>query len=161
MKKLIIGLTLLLSGIPLLFSQTAGDTITMKKAFGGYQFFINEKRLTVPQVVKTMEANEQAYKTVKGAQASNGLASVLSGAGGFMVGWPLGTALAGGDPNWALAGIGAGLIIVSIPVSLNAIKQFREAVRTYNLGVSRTSVKPRTDLRFALTGYGPGIVIKF
>lgn len=35
-------------------------------------------------------------------------------AGGALIGWPLGTAIAGGDPDWYLAGIGAGLAGVAI-----------------------------------------------
>ena len=35
--------------------------------------------------------------------------------GGFLIGWPLGTALAGGDPNWTLAAIGAGCVAIAIP----------------------------------------------
>lgn len=30
---------------------------------------------------------------------------ILSYAGGFMIGWPIGTAIGGGKPAWALAGI--------------------------------------------------------
>lgn len=35
---------------------------------------------------------------------------VLGFAGGALIGWPLGTALGGGDPEWYLAGIGAVLV---------------------------------------------------
>ncbi len=67
------------------------------------------------QLVKTMEPNEQAYKEIKAAQSTYTLAIIVGGVGGFMVGWPLGTALSGGEPNWIFAGIGAGLIVISIP----------------------------------------------
>jgi hypothetical protein len=45
-------------------------------------------------------------------------AYILAYSGGFMVGYTLGTAIAGGDPNWGVAGIGAGLIVVAVPLSI-------------------------------------------
>ena len=36
------------------------------------------------------------------------------------VGHSIGTAIGGGDPEWALAGVGAGLIAVAIPISSSA-----------------------------------------
>ncbi|MBK8636390.1 MAG: hypothetical protein IPN72_23720 [Saprospiraceae bacterium] len=35
----------------------------------------------------------------------------------FMIGYPLGALIRGGEPNWALAGVGAGLVVVSIPIA--------------------------------------------
>lgn len=43
-------------------------------------------------------------------------AMVLGVIGGALVGWPLGTAIGGGDPNWTLAAIGDACIIGSIPL---------------------------------------------
>jgi len=45
------------------------------------------------QLVNTMKINEQAYMQIKSAQSTYTMAMILSYAGGFMVGWPLGTAI--------------------------------------------------------------------
>lgn len=45
-------------------------------------------------------------------------ANILGGVGGFLIGWPLGTLIAGGEPEWVLAGMGAGVLAVAIPLSI-------------------------------------------
>ena len=48
---------------------------------------------------------------------------VFGFSGGALIGWPLGTAIAGGDPVWYLAGIGAGLIGVGVLFEILGKKQ--------------------------------------
>ncbi len=108
-----------------------------------------------------MEPNKQAYKAIKAAQATYVLTTIVSGVGGFMVGWPLGTAVAGGEPNWVLAGIGAGLIVVSIPISQKYNKRAKSAVYIYNGGLAASSFWDNSELRWAMTGNGVGLVLRF
>ena len=110
------------------FGQNPADTISIKQVFGGYQFYQGEQRLNMNQLVNTMKPNEQAYKQIKSAQSTYTLASIVGFAGGAMVGWPLGAAMGGGEPNWSMAGIGAELIVVSIPISQSFNKKAKEAV---------------------------------
>jgi hypothetical protein len=86
--------------------------------------------------------------------------AVFSFVGGFMVGWPCGTALAGGDPEWALAGVGAGLIAISIPFSTAYVKHTKNAVSLYNDGL--TSVKEDVaQIKFGMTNGGIGLKVTF
>jgi hypothetical protein len=78
-----------------------------------------------------------------------------------MVGWPIGTAIAGGEPNWALAGIGAGLIVVSIPFSQKFNKQVKSAVETYNGGLKTSSFWDNRELRFSINANGVGFGLRF
>jgi len=78
-----------------------------------------------------------------------------------MVGWPVGTAIGGGDPNWAMAGIGAGLIVVTIPISQKFNKQAKQAVDIYNLGLQETSFWDKRELRFSMNGNGLGLTLRF
>ena len=161
MKRIAVTMTLLAISLSFTFGQTIADSISMKKMFGGYQFYQGEKRMNMNQLVNTMQPNEQAYKQIKSAQSTYALATVIGMAGGFMVGWPLGTAMGGGEPNWTMAGIGAGLIIVSIPVSQKFNKQAKQAVKTYNGGLHTTSFLNKSELRLAMTGNGVGIELRF
>lgn len=161
MKKITAILTLLTISFSVAFGQTSSDSIVMQKVFGGYQFYQGAKRLNMNQLVRTMQPNEQAYKEIKKAQSTYTLATIISAAGGFMVGWPLGTAIGGGEPNWALAGIGAGLIIVSIPVSQNFNKQAKTAVETFNDGIKTSSFWDRNELRFGFNANGAGFSLWF
>lgn len=161
MRKIAIILTLLVVSMSFTFGQTASDSISMKKVFGGYQFYQGEQRLNVNQLVNTMKPNNQAYQQIKSAQSTYTLATIIGGVGGFMVGWPIGTALGGGEPNWTIAGIGAGLIVVSIPISQSFNKKAKQAVETYNSGLQTSSFWDKNELKLSLTGNGIGLTLNF
>lgn len=143
------------------FGQESNELISMEKVFGGYQFTQNGKRLNFSQLSGIMKSNEVAYKEIKAAQSNNTIASVFGGAGGFLLGYPLGTALGGGEPNWTMAALGAGLIIIAIPISLNANERAKNAVEVYNSSLTSSSSKVKTDIKIAFTGNGIGLTVKF
>ncbi len=161
MKRVLFFLALLFFCFSVSFGQTSSDQITMKKAFGGYKFFQGDSRLNMSQLVKTMKSDAQAYEEIKAAQSTYTWASIVGFAGGFMVGWPLGTAIAGGEPNWAMAGIGAGLIVVAIPISSKFNKQAKNAVDTFNRGLSTRSFWDKAELGFVYNGNGLGLTMRF
>ncbi|MDX9919072.1 MAG: hypothetical protein RB289_03650 [Paludibacter sp.] len=161
MKKIAITLALLAVSMSFMFGQTASDSITMKKVFGGYQFYQGERLLKMNDLTITMVLNNEAYKQIKSARSAYTMASILSYAGGFLVGWPLGTAIGGGEPNWTLAGIGAGLIVVSIPITQSFNKKAKQAVDTYNGGLQTSSFWDKNELNLSLTGNGIGLTLNF
>jgi hypothetical protein len=154
-------LILFVSCSSVFYGQASTDSITMKKVFGGYQFYQADQRLSLTQLVEAMELNEKAFEEIKAAQSTYLLTTIVSGVGGFMVGWPLGTAVGGGEPNWALAGIGAGLILVSVPISQKYSKQAKRAVDTFNGGLETSSFWDNAELRFTMTGNGLGLKLRF
>lgn len=161
MKKIAIILALLAINMTFAFGQTATDPILAKKVFGGYQYSQGGQILSMNQLVNTMKPNEQAYQLVKSGQTTQTVAMVFSAAGGFMIGWPLGAAIAGGEPNWVMAGIGAGLVVVSIPISQSANKKIKQAVDVYNGGLQTSSFWDKNELKFAMTGNGIGLTLTF
>jgi hypothetical protein len=80
--------------------------------------------------------------------------------GGFLIGWPLGTAAAGGKPNWVLAGIGAGLTVVSMTFSGAYSKHARNAVNLYNNGLKKVG-RSRSEIEVGLMCNGIGAKIRF
>ncbi len=161
MRKIAVILTLLAVNMSFTFGQTASDSISMKKVFGAYQFYQGEQRLNMKQLVNTMKPNEQAYQQIKSAQSSYTLATISGAVGGFMVGWPIGTAIGGGEPNWTIAGIGAGLIVISIPISQSSNKKAKQAVETYNGSLGPGSSGDKRELSLSLTGNGIGLTLNF
>jgi hypothetical protein len=161
MKNISIILILLIAGFANTSAQSTTDTIVMQKVFGGYQFYQGSKRLNVSNLVRTMKPNEQAFKEIKAAQTTYIFGNIVAFAGGFMVGWPIGTAIGGGDPNWTLAAVGAGLIIITIPIGQKFNKQARTAVNTYNKGAKTSSFWDNTDIRFGFTGNGLGFTMNY
>ena len=142
-------------------AQAPNDQITVKNVFGGVQFFQNGKKLTVGKMVKIMENNEAAYAKIKSAQSNKTLSSVFGIPGGFLLGWSLGSALAGGEPNWVLTGVGAGLVVVSIPFGINSNKQSVAAVDIYNEGLKTTSFVNNIEGRFCFKGNAIGLILTF
>lgn len=161
MHRLIIILTLILLNFPTLLAQRNSNTISYEKVFGGYQFYIDNKRLNINQLVKTIKPNEQAYKQIKSAQTTYVFMSIINGAGGFLVGWQLGTALSGVSPNWKMAGIGAALITVSIPISYSYSKKAKLAVDIYNNGLQSAFLKHKGELKLSMTQNGIGFTFCF
>uniref|UniRef100_UPI003216684B hypothetical protein n=1 Tax=uncultured Draconibacterium sp. TaxID=1573823 RepID=UPI003216684B len=160
MKKITLIIFLLTAGFSFVFAQNEAE-ITMKKVFGGYQFYQGDQRLNMKGLVNAVENNEQAFAEMKAARSTYTFATIMSGAAGFMIGYPVGTAIGGGDPNWALAGIGAGLILVSIPISQKFNKQAKQAVDTYNAGLPTSSFWDKNELRLSMTGNGVGLTLWF
>ncbi len=161
MKQLTFLLTLFVLGITWATAQTPADSIRIKPVFGGYQFYQGEKRLTVNQLTQALQVNQQAYTQIKKAKTSLTMATILGGVGGFMVGWPIGTAIAGGEANWAMAGIGAGIIAVSIPISSSFNRQAKNAVATFNGDLHRSSFWQRNELKLQYSGNGVGLALQF
>lgn len=161
MKRIAIIISLVTISYAFTFGQTSTDSISMKKVFGGYQFYQGDKRLNMNQLVNAMKPNEKAYNQIKSAQSTYTLATIIGGVGGFMVGWPIGTAIGGGEPNWTMAGIGAGLIVVSIPISQKFNKQAKQAVDTFNSGLQTSSFWEKSELRFSMNGNGVGLTLRF
>jgi hypothetical protein len=158
MKKTIFTLTLAFATMTLCIAQQ----IEMKKVFGGYKFSQNNENLTMSNLVKTMESNQQAFELIKKAKSKNSLASIIGFAGGGLIGWPIGTAVAGGEANWTLAGIGAGLLAVGIPISLSAINKAKEAVEIYNSSLNTTSYnKFQPEFKIIANGEGIGLTMNF
>ncbi len=159
MKRIILILSIALAAV----ISCNAQKIEMKKVFGGgYQYKQNDKRVTMNNLVKAMENNPTAYTLMKKAQSNTMLAAVTGGLGGALIGFPIGTAIAGGKANWTLAGIGAGLAAISIPISAKANKNARKAVELYNNSLDATAYKPsKTEFSIVANNNGIGLAITF
>ena len=135
--------------------------LATKAALGGYRFEQSGQFLNGKALLQRMEMDEEAYALMKRAKSNSDIASVLGFAGGLMIGWPLGTAIAGGDPNWLLAGIGAGCLAIAIPVSIVASKSMFEAVEIYNSRLNGSYFEQGLLLRLGLTTGGVGLTLDF
>ncbi|SHJ67509.1 hypothetical protein SAMN04487911_13020 [Arenibacter nanhaiticus] len=158
MKKTI--LTLIFALVTITFCNA--QKIEIEKVFGGYKYSQNENQMTMKDLVKTMTSNQQAFDLIKKAQSNNTLASIIGFAGGGLIGWPIGTAIGGGDANWTLAGIGAGLVAIGIPISSSANKKAKQAVELYNSSLNSTSFYEfKPEFKVISDGNGLGISMNF
>jgi len=121
-------------------------------------FYQGGRLLTPKELVSIMENNSAALTLATKAKSNYGAANALGFVGGFLIGWPIGTAIGGGEPEWALLGVGAGITAIAIPIMSSAKKKMTEAVTIYNDGLESTS---SIRLDFKVTGNGVGLVFKF
>lgn len=117
--------------------------------------------MSMNQLVNALEPNTQAFNLIVSAQTSSTIATILEMAGGFMIGWPIGTAIGGGEPNWVLAGVGAGLVVIAIPLRHNFIMKARQAVDIHNGGLGTSSFSEKRELDLTFNGNGLGISLWF
>jgi len=137
------------------------DSIIATKVFAGYKFEQSGVLLNGKALLRSMEIDQEAYAMLKKAKTNSDIATVFGFAGGLMLGWPLGTAIAGGDPNWLLAGIGAGCLAIGIPLSMSASKGMLRAVDIYNSNLNGTYFEQGLLLKLGLTAHGIGMTVDF
>jgi hypothetical protein len=155
MKKTLIVLSLTIVCVINAVAQT-GD-ITMKK---GGKFESDGRTLKPREVLTLMESNEQAHASFKKAKANYDAGQTFGFIGGFLVGWPLGTAIGGGDPQWGLAAAGGALILASIPFQSAFRKHARTAVGLYNAQPGASHQRKPT-YHFAFYGTGIRLSMRF
>ncbi|MDX2432250.1 MAG: hypothetical protein QNK35_15035, partial [Bacteroides sp.] len=98
---------------------------------------------------------------MKQAKGNLNASGFLGFAGGFLIGLPIGTGLAGGDPLWILAAPGAVFLFLAIPLSISSKKHIVEAVGIYNSDLTSFRPKEGFQLNFGLQDHGLGLSLKF
>jgi hypothetical protein len=110
-----------------------------------------------------MRDNAAAVDQMNAYRSRMIFSAVSGGAGGFLVGWPLGATLAGDDWNGTYTGmtVAGGVLIVAAAISgASATSHLKEAVRLFNGEVSGVGLDlrllpdlrgPEAGIRLALT----------
>jgi hypothetical protein len=158
MKNIIIIVLIAISGS--LFSQTVQDSIEIRKGLGNS--FRYQGKLLLPKKLKEIvSVNPEAAREIKRANTNMVFGTILGGAGGGLIGYPVGTALAGGKANWTLAAAGAFAILVSIPFSVAYNNHTTKAVRIYNEGIRQTTDVKKLNFELGYTPDGIGVRMRF
>jgi hypothetical protein len=153
MKKLV-----LFSFLVLCISQTNfAQEIKAYKTFGGVRFEMDTLTLGLNQVLEIVKENPDAYAELKRAKRNYSAAGVCGFAGAILIIVPIGTALAGGSPEWGLAAGGAALLVASIPLTRSYRGHTMEALDLYNAKYKLSRVK--SELQFY--GSGARLLIRF
>lgn len=162
MKNFLLLLSLTVFFVSASYGQTSNDSIAIIKSGGGTVFVQNGEQLNVNQLLNRMKPKPEAYKLMQKAQNTYTLGTVLSVAGGALVGFPIGTMLGGGDPEWGMAGAGAVLIVISVPLISKFKREVKIAVDAFNRDIQQTtSFWGQTELRLAFSGNGVGLTLSF
>lgn len=154
LQKIILAFIIsLTSGISI--AQTAGE-ITLIKTFGGTRFEMDTLTLSPRQVMTILKDTPLAYEEFKQAKKNYSTAGVMGFAGGLLIGFPVGTLIAGGDPEWSLAIGGAALLLGSIPLNKAFQRHANNALDLHNKKYSS-----RVNTNFYLTGTGFKLRFRF
>jgi hypothetical protein len=139
------------------FAQYDKDTIEIRQKLGKV-YYQNDEILTAATLYYILNANDSAALEVKQAKANVFPMYLFACTGGFLIGWPIGTAIGGGDPNWTLAIIGAGCVLLSIPFQVGYNKHILQAVTIYNKDLQEIGIKkPILELGMARNGFGVAV----
>lgn len=153
LSVILLGLIVSLPG----FSQS--DTLTVRKERAVYVFMLNKTPLSPGKMKSIMEFYPEVYQEIRKSRSNASLSNGLGLIGGLMIGFPLGTALGGGDPVWAVAGAGVVLVGISIPLSLAAKKNAFRAVELYNRDKRNPQSSVFHEIRFGMNLHGIGLTI--
>ncbi len=156
MKKELLTLFIVLLSVYQVYSQTKKDSI-----FISHHHFVSEgKVLKSGKLYNLMEDNPEAVSALNSYNTNNSAAIIITFIGGLCIWNPIGRTLASRQPRWEFAGIGAGLILLSIPFHTIARDNMRLAVRLHNQKLDQPgTVKTKIDL--GLTDNGLGIKFRF
>lgn len=160
MKRTLLFFTLLLS-FTIVKAQDSNKKIELKKVFGGHMFIQDGKNLNHDEVTAIIKSNTKAYDLMKSAKSNKTWSTILGGVGGGLVGFPIGTAIGGGNAKWELAAVGAGLILVAIPIANGYNKKTRKAVEMYNNEISSSTYQFKPSFELNVKGNGLGITMNF
>jgi hypothetical protein len=139
-----------------LFAQTKSDTI---KIDGG-KFERNGQSLSARQLLDITSKNVVAHNEMQTAKDNLDAGNVFGAIGGALVGYPLGTALAGGNANWYVFGAGVALVLLEIPFFVAYKSHARSAVAIYNKGL-KTTASTGFNLKIGFACNGIGIKMQF
>jgi hypothetical protein len=83
-------------------------------------------------MLQKLEREEDSASDASRARVLRIIATGLAAVGGALIGWPLGQKIAGQDPMWPLAYVGAGVAVVSLPLGIWADASVAGAVEAHN-----------------------------
>jgi len=134
------------------------DSLYYKSGFTGLTVWQGDKKLHPTDVKILFKSNEEALSNYKSGRSMKTVATVVGLPSGFILGWQLGTMLAGGDPNGTMAIIGAGGVIASVVLDIMGGNKIRRAISIYNASLNETI---SFQIKVGLTEHGMGIVAQF
>ena len=115
------------------------DSLKITKSSLGYNFYSGNTQIYKDDFRNIISKDHAAFEYFRKGNNMNALSTILSLGAGFGIGWLVGGMLAGGEPNWIMGGVGAGLLIFSIPLSQRAQSNFNKSVTLYNKNLSNES----------------------
>lgn len=159
MKRFLLTLTVVLSSIIFCNAQ---EIEMVKKPLDAPEFYQNGQKYKMRELVMIMRFNNKAADHMKKARTNYTFSQIFAFTGAGLVGYPIGTSLGGGDPQWGIAIAGAGIMALSVPFLVATNKNSSKAVELYNDGlVKKENTAFIQTVNFTFTGNGFSLALQF
>jgi hypothetical protein len=143
------------------FSQSP---LSLEKDFwSGTAIHQNGKKISIDEAKKIVNNSEIATK-LNDAQFNRTIGAVISYPCAFAFGYTIGLSTGNNDrvkPNWTVGGIGAAGMIIGLIFQGKGNKQLKEAVKTYNESIAKTTSTIQPEFLFIASENGIGISMRF
>lgn len=116
----------------MVIGQVTPDTIEIRKKALGSVYLKNGNYLNVKQLTSLTKPIKPAHQQIQKAKFTLFFASLFSYVGGGLIGYPIGTAIGGGEPYWGMAAAGVGIGGLGILLGTVTDKQIKKSVTLYN-----------------------------
>ncbi len=137
---------------PAQIPDSSQKKLTMEKYFLGYKFYHGKEPIHLKKLEKLLELEPGARVELGNARQSQFTSRIIGSVAGFLIGWPLGEAIAGKEePRWNLAAIGGFLLIPTIFMEKKADRHYHRAVDYYNARVDHIPLPGEPE---------PGLAVK-
>jgi hypothetical protein len=140
--------------------QSSADSIKIRKTTFGITYTMDNKDLSIRQLIQVSRSNPDAYREMKIARNHFIAAGGLSLTGAVLIIWPVMASTPGQDVKWVPMAVGAGLFVVCLPELITFRKHAEQAVSLYNSGLSKP-VTPQVTMTVGFTGSGLSLLLKF
>ena len=152
MKKLIVLLAILLSSFA--YSQE----ITMQ----GHKYFVNGQQLSSREVKEKLASNAQALELFKSGKNKASLGGMFLGLGvAFCTADLVKGLVSDEDYPGPATYIGAGLLVVSVPILIGKNKKMAQGIEMYNAGLKNSGDFEDLELNMIANQNGYGIQLRF
>lgn len=140
---------------------TSTDTIQMTKAGGTCRYKYKGEEISAIGLQEVIQNNATAMQYFNKAKGTAGFVNIIAYCGGFLIGYPIGTAIGGRQPNWTMAIIGGGLVVLAIPIAGSINRNISKAVNAYNQDILTPRKETGYNVRLGMNQSGLGLAIRF
>lgn len=135
--------------------------LTYEKSGGGLNVKQKGKYLSQNELFDILNRDNESADYVGKYKTKNTIGAVLGGFGGAFIGFPVGQAIAGGEPQWIMALAGVGVLAIGIPIAISAGKDLRKGIDVYNQNLENSAQLTKPVLRLGGQQYGVGLALRF
>ena len=134
-------------------AQSIADSIQIYKSGFRNVYAKNGEVISNQELYRVLSKNPETLKDISLAKTNNFFGKVFSGAGGFILGYQLGTKNTRFSTNWFAIGTGATFLVLTIPFEIAKAQHTKKAVLIYNKDFLKTSsLKPSYNIGLSNNG---------